>query len=258
MAFLQERYGGWAKVRLAQQQFEAHPQTQAIFWTDADSLFMNMDIPLSKFDQANFVCTGDKNGLNTGHFLLRNTPWSKKFLQDVWSIYPAPNDANYEQSSFIALLGGADPANQTTWQPAFFKMGLPLVTQADAEKFQEAMSSSMQAEVKIVDQKTMNSYPDSSAGPPEAKYVKGDFILHPAGQSNKTAIINSQAQVQTAESHSQFSELLKCISQGIILPADGPAVIATERACLEKRGMKLDQEPLSFQQAAIMRRSVQS
>ena len=60
-----------------------------MFKTDLDSIFTNFtkDLsPLKKF-KADFIFTGDSNDVfNGGHFLVKNSEWSRKFL-DLWLSY---------------------------------------------------------------------------------------------------------------------------------------------------------------------------
>jgi len=55
-----------------------------VFWTDADTLFTNftkqLPIPLGASDKE-IILSGDKYMVNSGHILLHNSLWTRKFLQ---------------------------------------------------------------------------------------------------------------------------------------------------------------------------------
>ena len=82
-----------------------------IFWTDIDSLILNTSIKAESFCDDNFdlVITQDMNGLNTGQMFFRNTPRSRKFLEDVTQQTQFLTNVWGEQAAFIHLLQqGAD------------------------------------------------------------------------------------------------------------------------------------------------------
>jgi len=97
------------------------PNVTLVFWTDGDSLFMDMRVPLDrfaprtgKFMSASADRVDPANGfLNTGHFMLRNddTGLALELLREVWDVYPPPYPATlyFEQGSFVYVLGGSRP-----------------------------------------------------------------------------------------------------------------------------------------------------
>eukprot|EP00262_Sarcandra_glabra_P001869 TRINITY_DN1202_c0_g1_i1.p1 TRINITY_DN1202_c0_g1~~TRINITY_DN1202_c0_g1_i1.p1 ORF type:complete len:453 (+),score=24.77 TRINITY_DN1202_c0_g1_i1:96-1454(+) len=96
MAHLDKELAGyWAKLPLIRRLMLSHPEVEWIWWMDSDALFTDMvfEIPLSKYDNYNFVLHGYPDlifeqkswiGLNTGSFLFRNCQWSLDLL-DAWA-----------------------------------------------------------------------------------------------------------------------------------------------------------------------------
>merc|ERR1712048_645940 len=108
-------------------------------------------------------------------FLMRNTQWSRDLLSGAWKIFPALG-FDYEQSSLIAMLGGANPNDPQTWKPAFKKLlNVSMVSDEGVQKIEGLLSPEMKAHVKFLKQSSM----DSGVG----IYAQGDFIFHAAGKS---------------------------------------------------------------------------
>jgi len=65
------------------------PDNEWIFKTDTDSVFTNFKLDLVRFTRfkSDFIFTGDANDVfNGGHFLIRNSEWSRSFI-DLWLSY---------------------------------------------------------------------------------------------------------------------------------------------------------------------------
>ena len=100
---------------------------------DADSLFLNQAIRIEDLLDASsrpIHFTGDENDIfNGGHFILRNQHESLEFLNNCWKvceiaderIVTTHKDAShlYDQPGILAILGGADPDDPTTWADGF-------------------------------------------------------------------------------------------------------------------------------------------
>lgn len=75
----------WSKIPLAQ---KVLPQYDWVFWSDADSLIMNPAIKLEELiDERYFliICKqSDGKTINSGEFLIKNTPLSFDFLKEVY------------------------------------------------------------------------------------------------------------------------------------------------------------------------------
>lgn len=142
----------WSKILAIQKHLSDYDW---IYWSDADSLIMNMNIKLESLidDTYNMVISKEEaNGnLNTGSFLIKNCEWSKKLLQRI-----------YDQTYFI---------NHEYWEQA----ALGYILKID---------SALLDKVKVLKQRALNShvmYPEC----PGSMFQRGDFILHFYGEWNK-------------------------------------------------------------------------
>lgn len=144
----------WSKVLIILEIFEKHPECDYVFWTDADSLIMNDSIKLSRYidKRYNIVSGTDFNGINTGQFLIRNCEWSKEFLLRVYANEKWINNGWWEQASVMDLLRN---------------------------------NHSDRKQVKLLKQRTMNSYAPDLYENRYVRYHEGDFIIHFAGVRGK-------------------------------------------------------------------------
>jgi len=138
--FPTDRSAVWAKIPLLQRHLKNHDW---VFWSDADSLVMDLHKPLEAFcdPEADMVICHEDLGVgvynvNAGQMLFRSCDWSQDFLEDVWEQTWALKDAHQEQRAIIHLL----------------------------------FSREVGERVAVVAQKTFNCYPSN--------YAKGDFLLH--------------------------------------------------------------------------------
>jgi hypothetical protein len=74
----------WSKL-LAMRKYL--PQYDFLFYVDVDTIITNVDVKLEDivdygYDQ---ILAADRNGLNCGVWLIRNTPWSLWFLDEMWA-----------------------------------------------------------------------------------------------------------------------------------------------------------------------------
>lgn len=132
-----------------------------LYWSDADSLIMNMSIKLESLIDNNFNMiisreVGSGN-LNTGSFLIKNCVWSEKLLQRI-----------YKQSDFI---------NHMWWEQA-------------ALKFVFAQDPSLLAKVKILHQRALNSHLMHGRSP-EGFFRDSDFVLHFYGPCAKELLMKT-------------------------------------------------------------------
>lgn len=197
------RQFSWAKVLLAIQLLESG-QWDALFWMDADSWFLNQAICLhdwlTELEPIQF--TGDDNDIfNGGHFLLRYSPASIQWLKACWQICETTDSRFvtthkdewhlYDQPGILAILGGAQPEQPSSWADAFNAVnGYPGNSLRVHKNFQDVYapttaSRCAAARSLICDkwrphclirpQSAMNSYPWT---------VKdGDFIVHFVGNT---------------------------------------------------------------------------
>jgi len=121
-----------------------------LHWVDLDTLFMNLKRDPNEFLDPAFDLhvAKDANGLNTGSFYVKSSPWSEHFLEKVW-LHNDEGRGESDQRSFKHVIEQ-----------------LPL-----AER---------NAHVRYYSQKVFNEYPD-----PIVKFKnwrghfrEGDFLLH--------------------------------------------------------------------------------
>jgi hypothetical protein len=137
------RAASWSKVRFL---LEELPRADWVFWSDADALVMNSTVPLTRFvqDSVDVVFSGDPyHGINCGHILVRNTPWSLGCLERVWNRTEFLDHPFWENAAVIQMYA------------------------EDAE---------VRRHTVVVPNKLFNGFPYERGG-----YTEGDFIVHFAG-----------------------------------------------------------------------------
>lgn len=97
------RPAAWSKIELTRRHL---PHYDWAFWTDADSLIMNDAIKLESFveTEADLIITQDHSGLNAGHFLIRSTAWSARFLDEVYTQVQFLDHPWWEQAAMTYVL----------------------------------------------------------------------------------------------------------------------------------------------------------
>ena len=148
----------WSKL-LAMRKYL--PSYDFLFYVDVDTIITNPEVKLEDivdygYDQ---ILAADKNGLNCGVWLIRNTPWSLWFLDEMWAqeqfVHPGTFVLfHYEQRAMHYLY------QSKVWRRA---------VKGSAYKG----ANTIRARTKVVNSCVFNSLP--------AWYVKGDFIVHLAG-----------------------------------------------------------------------------
>jgi hypothetical protein len=138
----------WSKIKLILEVMK-DPNIKWIFWTDADSLIMNQNLPLEELIDENFcfIVTNDLNAsINSGQFFLKNCEWSRNFLKDVYSHKELIHHGWWENKAII-------------------------------DEFEQKIE--VREHTKILKQRVMNSYPpELTKNLAESTYQKGDFIIH--------------------------------------------------------------------------------
>ncbi|HEY2810417.1 MAG TPA: class I SAM-dependent methyltransferase [Rhabdochlamydiaceae bacterium] len=137
----------WSKIVLIQNVL-AQSCYKWVFWTDADSLIMNLGIRLEEFidEDYNLIIGKDYNAVNSGQFFIKNCPWSVQLLANIYAHTECINHPWWEQSALILEMEHNSSVRQLT---------------------------------KVVSQRQFNSYPSEIAGNlTPALYQPGDFILH--------------------------------------------------------------------------------
>jgi hypothetical protein len=135
----------WSKVRFVLDEL-GRADTDWVFWSDADAVVMDPSVPVTRFvqDSADLVLSGDPaHGINTGHLLVRNTPWAAGFLSRVWDRTEFLHHPFWENSAVVRLYA-EDPE--------------------------------VRRRAAVVPNKLFNGFPHPGGG-----YAAGDFLVHLAG-----------------------------------------------------------------------------
>ncbi|MFH1758974.1 MAG: putative nucleotide-diphospho-sugar transferase [Patescibacteria group bacterium] len=102
----------WNKVLIAKKLLGEN--YDFVFWMDADALFTRFDKNIADEIEPNkdlyITSINDDDGttLLTGVFLIRNSQWSKDFLNQVWSMQNYSKHLWHENAAFIDVLGLAN------------------------------------------------------------------------------------------------------------------------------------------------------
>lgn len=93
----------WWKIYFLQKYL---PHFDWMFWTDGDSIIANHSIRLETFldDNFNIIIAKDHNGINSGHFLIKNTLWSLSFLDRVYNRTDLIDVWPWEQRAMAEIL----------------------------------------------------------------------------------------------------------------------------------------------------------
>lgn len=138
-----------------------------IMWIDADALVTNPTIIIEDFqiDDSIFYCSYDWSGhysLNTGNFILKNTPHTKMFI-----------DAFYTVSKTYNM-----PEEQATINTMYSLFNVKPVIKVLEHKFLNAVPS-----VDIVKKEIWGNKP-----PPPCPWKPGDFLVHATGLPNSERV----------------------------------------------------------------------
>jgi len=153
------RAAAWSKIMMIKKLLRSYDW---IFWTDADSLIMNMNVNLEDLihkhlNKDTILTKGVSSPINTGQWLIKNSKWSHELLDKIWCDTPGCFLKNnpWEQGSLVSLL-----------------------------------SEKTKAKMAILDHRVMNSIPniryiDLDCSPKlnrrkaiKMEYKNGDFIVH--------------------------------------------------------------------------------
>jgi len=120
------RHPVWGKVKFLR---ELLPAYDWLFWSDADSLILRPSTPLELFlpddrdpDPPDVVIGFEDFGLgvfhiNAGQFFVRNSRWSRKFLDDWYAVDQFEDDALREQRALIHLIESRDLSSRVRLVP---------------------------------------------------------------------------------------------------------------------------------------------
>lgn len=150
------------RVEMLRKLFDYH-KIDVIFCTDIDILITNYNIKIESFlsDQHDFFITKDVNGINAGNFIIKNTEWSRSFLDFILSKKDSfDNDQNVIEAF----------KDEAEWKP----------------------------KIKILSHPTINSYPYDYYAPSwgvigdrvierptekEGDWKEGNFLMHLPGMN---------------------------------------------------------------------------
>jgi len=185
------------------------PNVTWVFKTDTDSIFTNLKLDINRFAKENvdFVFTGDSNDIfNGGHFLVKNTKWSRDFL-DLWlsfkgnsweklrTTHQSENGRLLDQPVMNMILRNYKSLDSTNGLQAFnFMNGFPgnkdrrhkffWLTHAPTMQYRvqsarRLINKELRNRLLLLPQHSFNSYPNRSPG--QRAWRKGDFMIHFAG-----------------------------------------------------------------------------
>jgi len=106
----------WSKIRLIQKCMESNERSQGkdsqmydyIVWMDADTFVMNpekkLEVFISDLSQGrDILIAQDWHMINSGVMFIKNSEWSRKFLDALWDKTEFLNDNNWEQTAIIDM-----------------------------------------------------------------------------------------------------------------------------------------------------------
>lgn len=149
----------WSKL-LAMRKYL--PDYDFMLYVDVDTIIMNPEKKLEDIVDYNYdqMLAADKNGLNCGVWMVRNTPWMLWFIDEMWAQdqLVAPKTWNmlfkYEQRAFHYLY------QSKIWR-----------SKVKGDAYPKA--NTVRARTKVLNACVFNSQPSF--------YVKGDLLVHLAG-----------------------------------------------------------------------------
>ncbi len=93
----------WSKILAIRHHLKDY---EWVFWMDTDCLFLRYDEPLISFTEEvteDVIISRDDNGLNSGAFFVRNTPWARDFLDRVYARSECIHDPWWENKAIANL-----------------------------------------------------------------------------------------------------------------------------------------------------------
>jgi len=190
---LTSRPGGWGKIIMIQKALETY---DFVFYIDVDTVVMNHSIKVEQMLPRNkdIAMTEDSSGVNSGAMVIRQSAWSKWFLEEVWRqewLVHGDYPFHWDQRPFHYLLQTKKWVHQFGNRIPYpiedaklcKKIHCPEVDNADPRRRSEDIMNHIQA----LPQCAMNSFllwPFSQKNQKrleKSQYIPGDFILHAAG-----------------------------------------------------------------------------
>lgn len=173
----------WSKIK-AVQDLLINQACDWVMWMDADTVIMNSSIQITDFlppahSPIDWLVASDKGGgYNSGVFVVRNTSWSKRLLQEWWDmkdfVRPLGLSLSGDNAALKALLALKlqDPSQSQ-------HIGVP--PRCTFNSFAKFLSL-RESQTLVDDKESLKAkewYMDNE------HYHKGDFIAHTPGIDNK-------------------------------------------------------------------------
>lgn len=163
----------WSKIRAVQALFRE--ECDWVLWLDADAVIMNSDIRIESFVPADpnihlLVTYDRKFTYNSGAWLIRNSPWSRQFLETWWN-----------QRDFVELPGASLSGDNRAF-------GHILTQVPDTWAVQEVPRCTFNSFAIFVTQHLAHPELQSWYGSEEF-YHQGDFIAHASGIDKKARAV---------------------------------------------------------------------
>jgi hypothetical protein len=114
-----ERPPAWSKIALVRELLEHYDE---VLWVDADAIFVDISRDIAELVRPDkdlylveHVYEEDESwrSANTGVFLVRSTPWARRFLDRVWAAEQYVDHPWWENAAVLDLLGYELPADLT-------------------------------------------------------------------------------------------------------------------------------------------------
>lgn len=151
------------------------PKHDWVFWSDADTMITNFTIKLETLidENYNFIVSKDINGMNTGNFLIKNTPWSIDMLKAIIVL-----KANHENRKNKDIYDIPQSYKDLISKVAYKNLNPGQYTEQDAINDLLTINYNDTTKyIKFIDKRLINSY--QCQNPPGINdWQKGDFVLH--------------------------------------------------------------------------------
>lgn len=180
-----DRTPHWEKIHLVLQLFDEG--FEFVFWMDIDSIFMNFDISIEELLPENgrdFVFSGDTNIINSGHFIFRNTQWSRDALNTLWDIGPINvGMGRGDNACFSIWLAGGLPTDSLERKVEHYHRvdqgyrDRKVQKRIESGRIPELLSSELRTNVQMIKKSLFNSY--------LRDFQSGHFILHLVNDSDR-------------------------------------------------------------------------
>ena len=166
----------WSKIKAVQHLLEEE-KCDWVMWTDADTVIMNSDKKIEDFLPADptkdLLVGSDKGGgYNSGVFVLRNSAWSKRFLQQWWDM------ESYVNPPGLSLSGDNHALKALLRDMVDFDAHVLSPARCTFNSFAKFLTLSESGTV-------MDALDQQPWYQSQEYYHKGDFLAHAPGYDNK-------------------------------------------------------------------------